>query len=104
VLIIVVGLSLMWCWLLYRAVAAEYRYYKAVQTLLPEVWASLGAPKGVKVPWVFVLPRTTQHLSAIKNEVVLEFARRHYRTGRQFLWFVMATLVIAIVWLKMSVV
>ena len=94
------GLSLTRCWLLYRAVAAEYRYYKAVQTLLPEVWASLGEPKGVRVPWVFVLPKTTRLLSAIKDEVVLELAQRHHRTGRQFLLFVITTLVLAILVLK----
>ena len=93
-------MALMWCCLLYRAVVVEYRYYKAVQTLLPEVWQALGAPQGAKVPWVFVRPKATKHLQWIKNEVVLELAQRHHRTGRQFLVFVMTALVVAILGLK----
>ena len=102
VLTLAVGVGLIWCWLLYRAVSAEYRYYRAVQTLLPDVWQSLGAPRGAKVPCVFLSPKKKRHLETIENKVVLSLAQRHHRTGRQFLMFVVVTLLVAVVGLKVA--
>ena len=44
----------LWAFLALRSVRADYRYYKAVQTLEPAIWAQLGSPRFLRIPVAFV--------------------------------------------------
>ena len=95
-------LVLIWALLMMRSGVAEYRYYQAVKTLEPDVWLALGAPKFLKIPWVFVSPRGSKLLQSITNEAVGKLARHHRQAGIQFLAYVIFVLMTAVLYFKIA--
>lgn len=95
-------LVLIWALLMLRSGIAEYRYYQAVKTLEPGVWLALGAPKFLKIPWVFVSPRGSKLLQGITNESVCKLAHHHRQAGIQFLSYVSFVLIAAVIYFKIA--
>lgn len=82
-----------WAFLALRSVRADYRYYKAVQTLEPAIWAQLGSPRFLRIPVAFVSSKGVILLKSITNEHVLALARKHRQAGIQFIAYLVIVLV-----------
>lgn len=82
-----------WAFLALRSVRADYRYYKAVQTLEPAIWAQLGSPRFLRIPVAFVSSKGVVLLKSITNEHVLALARKHRQAGIQFIAYLVIVLV-----------
>ena len=90
-----------WMTLMLRACFAEYRYYRAVVTHEPEVWAKLGAPNHWLAPFLFlVTPGRKRLLDSVDNPQVLALKRRFKFAGRIFLAYVVALLLSSIAFFK----
>lgn len=85
-----------------RSVMAEYTYYQSVKTCEPQIWQQLGAPRFLRIPMVFVSGKGTRLLQQVTDATVRENALKHHRAGRQFLSYIVAVLVIGIVYLKLA--
>lgn len=82
-----------WAFLALRSVRADYRYYKAVQTLEPAIWAQLGSPRFLRIPVAFVSSKGVILLKSITNEHILALARKHRQAGIQFVAYLVIVLV-----------
>jgi hypothetical protein len=82
-----------WAFLALRSVRADYRYYKAVQTLEPAIWAQLGSPRFLRIPVAFVSSKGVVLLKSITNEHVSALARKHRQAGIQFIAYLVIVLV-----------
>ncbi|WP_394203195.1 hypothetical protein [Shewanella waksmanii] len=92
----------LWAVLMLRSVMAEYRYYQAVKQFEPEIWQQLGAPKGLKIPMVFVSKSGRHLLENIDNYKINQLATHHRQAGRLFLGYVMLVLMASIVFFKLA--
>jgi len=101
-ILILVTLVSVWALLMLRSVMAEYAYYQSVKTREPQIWQQLGAPRFLKVPMVFVSSKGTQLLQQVTDAIVRENALKHHRAGKQFLFYIVAVLVLGIVYLKLA--
>lgn len=101
-MLITVILISIWALLMLRSGVAEYKYYKSVKILEPEIWEKLGAPKFLKVPLVFVSTKGSKILKGTSNETVRALAVNHRQAGIQFLSFVVLVLVFSIVYFKIA--
>ena len=100
--VILVTLVSVWALLMLRSVIAEYTYYQSVKTREPQIWQQLGTPRFLKIPMVFVSAKGKQLLKQVTDTTVRENALKHHRAGRQFLFYIVAVLVIGIVYLKQA--
>jgi hypothetical protein len=82
-----------WAFLALRSVMADYRYYRAVQTLEPAIWAQLGSPKFLRIPMAFVSSKGVILLKSITNEHILALATKHRQAGIQFISYLVIVLV-----------
>jgi hypothetical protein len=91
----IIGASILavWAFLALRSVRSDYRYYKAVQTLEPGIWAQLGSPRFLRIPVAFVSSKGVILLKSITNEHILALARKHRQAGIQFIAYLVIVLV-----------
>lgn len=90
-------IAVLWAVLMLRSVVAEYRYYQAVREFEPAIWQQLGAPKGLKLPMVFVSKSANEQLKQVNNSQVIALATKHRQAGKLFLGYVVLVLVSSIV-------
>ncbi|MDG1065455.1 MAG: hypothetical protein P8O91_04480 [Luminiphilus sp.] len=96
-----VGLFIGWLLLMLSASVAEYRYYRAVALLEPEIWVQLGAPNHWVAPFMFlVTPDRKRLLDTVDNPHVLVFKQRFKVAARLFLAYVVAVLLSSIAFFK----
>ena len=95
-------LLLIWFVLMLRSGLAEYQYYQSVKTLEPQIWEQLGSPKWLKIPMAFISPKNEILLKGIANETIQLRALNHRRAGRQFLIFIVLSLILAISYLNLA--
>ncbi|WNC68638.1 hypothetical protein RI845_00475 [Thalassotalea nanhaiensis] len=101
-MIISIILISIWFLLMLRSGVAEYKYYQAVKTLEPDIWAQLGSPKYLKIPMVFISPKGSKILRGVANKTVSELANNHRKYGIQFLSYVVLVLFVSIVYFKVA--
>jgi hypothetical protein len=101
-MLIIIIMTLIWAFLMFRAGVAEYKYYQAVKNLEPEIWRKLGSPKNLKVPVVFVSSKGVKLLNSISNNRVCDLARKHRQAGIHFLMYVIMVLVASIMYFKIA--
>ena len=91
----IIGASILavWAFLALRSVRADYRYYKAVQTLEPAIWAQLGSPRFLRIPVAFVSSKGVVLLKSITNEHIAALARKHRQACIQFIAYLVIVLV-----------
>jgi hypothetical protein len=99
-MLVSIFLVTVWAFLMVRSAMAEYKYYQAVKSLEPEIWAQLGSPSFLKVPIVFVSLKGAKLLGGASNKTVRELAIKHRQAGMQFLSYVTLVLILSIVYFK----
>jgi len=93
-------LLLIWLALGLRSGFAEYKYYRSVRILEPQIWENLGSIKYLNIPNFFVSPKGAKLLQSISNETVRRHRIQHRKAGIQFLAYVVVVLLLAIAYFK----
>ncbi|MDG2392842.1 MAG: hypothetical protein P8M49_04980 [Thalassotalea sp.] len=88
--------------LMVRSSLAEYKYYQAVKSHEPDVWAKLDSPKFLKNFIVFVSPEGAKLLKGITNQVVCKLGNNFRQARMHFLSYVILVLVISVIYFKVA--
>lgn len=100
---IVIVVIAIWGLLMLSSCLVEYKYYQSVKLYEPEVWAKLGSPKFLMAPFVFISPKGAEILRGASNTTVCELAKKHRKFGILFLSYVVAVLIVSIIYFKTAI-